>query len=106
MCIGVPMQVLAEGDGALLAWCRGRHGREQLDMLLTGALPAGTWVLAFHGAARRVLDAGEAQAIDRALDALDVALTGGSARPRDFDACFPDLAGRTPQLPEHLRSPR
>jgi hydrogenase expression/formation protein HypC len=103
MCIGIPMLVEPAGDGALLAWCTGRNGREQLDMLLTGAQPAGTWVLAFHGAARRTLEADEAAAIDRALDALQGALAGNAAPP-DLAACFPDLIGRTPQLPEHLRS--
>jgi hydrogenase expression/formation protein HypC len=103
MCIGIPMQVLPEGAGALTAWCTGRNGREQLDMLLTGSLPAGTWVLAFQGTARRVLDADEAQAIDRALDALQDTLHG-TATPTDLAAAFPDLIGRTPQLPEHLRS--
>jgi hypothetical protein len=34
-----------------------------------------------------------------ALQALDAALTGGS----DVDRFFPDLVGREPELPEHLR---
>ena len=105
MCIGIPMRVLPEGADALIAWCDGRNGREQLDMLLTGPQPALTWVLAFHGAARRVLDDDEAAGIDRALNALDAALAGDAAPP-DLAACFPDLVGREPQLPEHLRNPR
>jgi hydrogenase expression/formation protein HypC len=103
MCIGIPMQVLPGGAGALVAWCDGRNGREQLDMLLVGAQPVGTWVLAFQGAARRVLDAQEAAGIDRALDALGGALAGDEGSI-DLAAFFPDLIGREPQLPEHLRT--
>lgn len=102
MCIGVPMRVLPEGAATLLAWCEGRTGREELDMLLVGPQPANTWVLAFHGAARRLLDADEARDIDRALDALDAALANDAAA--DLSRFFPDLVGRSPQLPEHLRS--
>lgn len=103
MCIGVPMKVLSAD--ALIAWCEGRTGREELDMLLVGPQPAGAWVLAFHGAARRLLSADEARSIDAALDALDVAMAGdGSAAPPDLSAFFPDLINREPQLPEHLRA--
>ncbi|EGQ61862.1 hypothetical protein GGI1_09398, partial [Acidithiobacillus sp. GGI-221] len=59
----------------------------------------GTWVLAFIGAAREVLDEDEAQRISRALDALAAAMAGEAVD----DALFPDLAGREPMLPEHLR---
>jgi hydrogenase expression/formation protein HypC len=106
MCIGIPMQVLPESADMLMAWCEGHdRRREQLDMLLVGAQPARIWVLAFHGAARRVLDEDEAHSINRALGALDAALADGAAPP-DLSACFPDLIGREPQLPEHLRNQR
>jgi hydrogenase assembly chaperone HypC/HupF len=85
MCIGIPMQVVNPGIGA--AWCEGRGQRRQLDMLLVGDQPPGTWVLAFNGAARRVLDADEAAQTGAALDALEAALAGA----RDFDAYFGDL---------------
>lgn len=98
MCIGVPMRVLT-GD-ASLAWCEGRGGHAELDMLLVGPQPAGTWVLAFQGAARRVMTAQEALHTNAALDALDAAAAGET----DLARFFPDLAHREPQLPEHLRS--
>ncbi len=106
MCIGIPMQVSPDSADALLAWCDGPDGRrEQLDMLLVGPQPANTWVLAFHGAARRVLDDDEAQHITRALAALGLALaTDASPTDLDLAACFPDLIGREPQLLEHLRA--
>ena len=47
MCIGIPMQVVDIGNGR--PWCEGRGRREQLDMMLVGDAPPGTWVLAFHG---------------------------------------------------------
>jgi hydrogenase expression/formation protein HypC len=98
MCIGVPMRVVDESAGR--AWCEGRDGRVELDMLLVGPQPVGTWVLAFHGAARRVLSEEEAAQTTAALDALAAALTGET----DLARFFPDLAEREPQLPEHLRS--
>jgi len=85
MCIGIPMQVVGPGLG--VAWCEGRGHRRQLDMMLVGEQPAGTWVLAFNGSARRVLDAEEAAQTNAALDALEAALAGGE----NFDAYFGDL---------------
>ncbi len=101
MCIGIPMQVVS-GD-ALFAECervslQGTE-RERLDMRLVGALPAGSWVLAFHGAARRVLEAQEAAQMTDALHALHAALEGDGDR---IDALFADLIDREPQLPPHL----
>jgi hydrogenase expression/formation protein HypC len=85
MCIGIPMQVVSATEGR--AWCAGRGERHELDTLLGGDQPPGTWVLAFNGVARRVLDAGEAAQTSAALDALEAALAGA----RDFDAFFSDL---------------
>lgn len=98
MCIGVPMRVLDAGEA--VAWCEGRSGRERLDTMLVGVVAPGTWVLAFRGVAQRVLSQEEAEATNAALDALDAALAG----QQDLDRYFPDLAGREPQLPPHLRS--
>jgi hydrogenase expression/formation protein HypC len=99
MCIGVPMRVVGEGLG--MAWCEGRDERVELDMLLVGPQPVGTWVLAFQGAARRVMSEEEAAQTTAALDALAAALAGET----DLGRFFSDLADREPQLPEHLRSP-
>ena len=85
MCIGIPMRVLTATDGR--AWCEGRGERLHLDTRLIGDPPPGTWVLAFSGTARRMLDPGEAERTNAALDALEAALAGA----QDFDAFFGDL---------------
>lgn len=109
MCIGVPMRI-ERVDGTVAVAAReaadGTVERHQLDMLILGSQPPGTWVLAFHGAARRVLDEVEARQILDALSALAIALDGGGSQDRSqrsLDALFADLVERTPQLPEHLR---
>jgi hydrogenase expression/formation protein HypC len=98
MCIGVPMQV-REMAGESSAWCESRGQRFLIDMLVVGPQPAGAWVLAFLGAARHVMAPDEAARTLEALGALDAALAGDA----DLDRFFPDLAGREPELPEHLR---
>lgn len=100
MCVGLPMQIVTvEGRFAL---CARRGETYRLDLALVGEQPPGTWVLAFLDAARAVIDPTQAREIDAALDGLAAAMTGDAAA---IDAFFPDLAGRTPELPEHLRSP-
>jgi hydrogenase assembly chaperone HypC/HupF len=102
MCIGVPMQVIV-GDGAgTFAVCESRGARRRVDMLLVGELPPGTWVLEFHGAARRVMSADEANQTLNALTALDAVLNQDGDRVV-IDAMFADLVEREPQLPAHLR---
>lgn len=98
MCIGVPMQVLAM-EGEAVAWCDDRGQRVLIDMLIVGPQPAGTWVLGFQGAARQVMSPSDAAQTLVALEALSAALAGNT----DIDRFFPDLAGREPELPEHLR---
>jgi len=99
MCIGIPMQ-LVQG-GANRAPCEGRGQRETLDLMLIGEQPAGTWVLAFRGAAMRVMNVDEARETNAALDALEAVLAGAS----DIDAHFADLVDREPTLPDHLKGP-
>jgi hydrogenase expression/formation protein HypC len=105
MCIGMPMRI-ESGDGfAAVAAAEAADGTVEhhtLDMRIVGPQPPGSWVLAFHGAARRVLDPVEARQIGDALAALAVAL---AERPQAaaIDALFADLVDRPPQLPEHLR---
>ncbi|TVO68764.1 HypC/HybG/HupF family hydrogenase formation chaperone [Denitromonas ohlonensis] len=99
MCVGEPMQVLASGEHR--ARCRDRRGREcEIDLLLTGRQPVGAWLLTFLGAAREVIDADRADAVTRALDALDAVMRG---EPADLDAAFADLLDHEPQLPDFLR---
>jgi hydrogenase expression/formation protein HypC len=92
------MRVQRDAQGTV--WCEGRGRRLQLDISLVGEVPDGTWVLQFHGSARRTMTEEDAALTNAALDALDAAARGAT----DFDAFFPDLIGRTPQLPAHLRS--
>lgn len=101
MCIGVPLQVQAPEADGVFALCGDGVVRERLDLRLVGPQPIGTWVLNFQGAARRVLDAEEAQQIRSALQALQAALHGDG---QAIDELFADLAQREPQLPEHLRN--
>jgi len=99
MCLAVPMQVIEPlGD---TAWCTGREGRKRIDLALVGPQPAGAWLLTFLGAAREVISEESARKTDRALDALAAVLAGDQA---GIDDAFADLIGRTPELPEHLRS--
>jgi hydrogenase expression/formation protein HypC len=91
------MQVIDAGDTH--PWCEGRGGRSRVDLLLVGPQPAGAWVLAFQGAARRVLSAAEAAQTNAALDALEAAIAG----EQDLGPFFADLVDRELELPEHLR---
>ncbi len=100
MCIGFPMQVVEPRNRYAL--CRREGETREVDMILTGEQPAGTWVLVFLDAARQVLDEDEAAKIGDALTALSLAMSGET----DIDHLFPDLAGREPQLPEHLKPPQ
>jgi hydrogenase expression/formation protein HypC len=51
MCIGIPAQVIEAGE--FIARCRTRNGEEQINMMLLGPQPAGTWLLTFLGSARK-----------------------------------------------------
>jgi hydrogenase expression/formation protein HypC len=100
MCIGVPLQVFdTEGSHA---WCEADGQRERVDMMLVGDQPAGTWVLAFNGAARQVLSEAEAAQSRAGRRALAAVLRGES----DVDEFFADLIGREPALPLHLQPVR
>lgn len=100
MCIGIPMCVVEAGWGQ--SGCRPRDGGEvrQVDMVLVGDQPVGTWVLVFLGAAREVLDEATAHQISDALMALDLAMRGGQG----VDHLFADLVDREPQLPDFLKA--
>jgi hydrogenase expression/formation protein HypC len=100
MCIGTPMRVVTAGEH--FAECTGRGQRQRIDVRLVGSVPQDTWVLAFRGSAVRVLTAAEAAQTNAALDALDQLRSG----VHDVDACFADLVGREPQLPDHLKGGR
>jgi len=105
MCIAIPMRVLKVLPGRALCerYGRGRQEQSWVDMTLVAQQRPDTWVLVFLDAAREVVSAEQAALIGKALDALTVARTDPSA---DFDRLFPDLAGREPELPEHLKVQR
>lgn len=98
MCLGIPVQIVEPGD--YYARCRGRNGSCVVDLCLVGAQPVGTWLLTFLDAAREVIPAERATAINAALSALDAIQAGET----DMTAFFADL-DREPQLPEFLRTP-
>ena len=97
MCIGLPLRVV-ESHGTF-AWCEADGQREQLDMMLVGEQPVGTWVLGFLGTARQVLGDEEAAQARAARQALAAVLRGDGT----VDAFFADLVDRVPELPAHLR---
>jgi hydrogenase expression/formation protein HypC len=88
MCIGIPMQIVSVGEPR--PWCEGRGLRQQLDIMLVGEQPPGTWVLAFQGSATRVMTADAAAKTNDALDALEAVLAGAE----NLDAYFTDLVDR------------
>ena len=97
MCIGAPMKIVSCADGTALAVGRGEQA--QLNVLMVGNPPPGSWVLAFRGIALRVMSDDDAAQTNAALDALAAVLAGGD----DIDVHFQDLIDRQPQLPAHLR---
>lgn len=97
MCLGIPARVLESGEH--FARCASRNGELRVDLSLVGAQLPGTWLLTFLDAAREIIPAERAAAIDAALDALDAAQSGAT----DFSAFFADL-DREPQLPDFLRT--
>ena len=97
MCLGIPVQVIECGEH--FARCTGRNGEVRVDLSLVGQQAPGAWLLTFLEAAREVIDAERADAINAALNALDAAHSGET----DFSAFFADL-DREPQLPDFLRT--
>jgi hydrogenase maturation factor len=94
------MQIL-EKDG-LVARARTREEVRWIDVQFVPEAEAGDWVLVDRGWARFRIDALEAGRIDMALEALEAVSRG----EEDVDHLFPDLANRTPELPEFLRPDR
>jgi hydrogenase expression/formation protein HypC len=98
MCLGIPVRVVSVSG--TVARCEGPDGAVDVDVALVEPVMPGEWLLSFLGAARGRLDADEAARIAMALGALEAIERGG---PIDMAAFFPDLVGREPELPEHLR---
>ena len=91
MCVATPVQVMQSHE--VMAVCRGRNGIEDVNMLLVGKQPAGTWVLSFLGWAREVIDEQQAREIDLALDGLQKIMDGADAI--DVAHHFPGLGQTT-----------
>ena len=87
MCVGIPVKIIKSGE--FMATCEGRNGVEDVNMMLIGPQPEGTWVLNFLGSAREVLTEDDAQKIDKALDGLDAMMNADG--PVNMDEFFPDL---------------
>jgi hydrogenase expression/formation protein HypC len=87
MCVGIPALVLEDGD--FVTRCRTRNGEEQINLMLTGPQPAGTWLLTFLGSAREVITEQDARQIDQALDGLSAIMSG--EEEIDVDHYFPDM---------------
>ncbi|MCU7796794.1 MAG: HypC/HybG/HupF family hydrogenase formation chaperone [Candidatus Thiodiazotropha sp. (ex Notomyrtea botanica)] len=88
MCVGIPAQVIEAGE--FVSRCRTRNGEESINMMLTGAQPAGTWLLTFLGSAREVISEQDARHIDKALDGLSAIMSHDE--DIDVDHYFPGLA--------------
>jgi len=86
VCIGIPVQVIEEGD--FISLCKGRNGEEQVNMMLIGPQPVGTWVVSFLGSAREVISEQDAINLNKALDGMLELMTGNEI---DVDHYFPDM---------------
>lgn len=95
MCVGTPVQVVRSGE--VMALCRGRNGDEDINTLLVGKQPVGTWVLSFLGWAREVIDERQAREINLALDGMQQIMDGAE---------FIDIAHHFPGLGQPLAEPR
>jgi hydrogenase expression/formation protein HypC len=93
MCLAVPLQIVAwEDAGGDLVIVERQEGeavrRERVNMMLLGAQPVGTWILASLGLAQEVIDDAQRALIEDALAALSAALDGNY----DPDRHFADLS--------------
>lgn len=89
MCLSIPMRVIEWVDEeGMLAWVERGEGdslrREQVNMMLIGAQPVGTWILASLGLAKETVDDENRALIEDALSALDSSLDGNYDSSRHF----------------------
>ncbi len=106
MCIGLPMQVKESGFG--VARCEGMGITREVDTLLVGEQPAGTWLLVFLNSAREILTEDDAMKISNAVQAVESVMSDQSGissqglNSERIDALFADLVDREPQKPASL----
>lgn len=86
MCMGLPMQVIESGPA--YAMCDYAGTCRQIDTMLVGEQPPGTWLLVFIDAAREVISAEDAHKISDALNALNSVMNGGDG---NIDHLFADI---------------
>lgn len=89
MCLSIPMRVIEWVDEeGMLAWVERGEGaslrREQVNMMLIGAQPVGTWILASLGLAKETVDDENRALIEDALSALDASLDGNYDASQHF----------------------
>ncbi len=99
MCIGVPMQI-NKVDG-LVAVCANEEEEVygKVDLSLIGEQSVGTWVVAFLGSAREVIDPGFLPELLDARRAMRAIQNG-----ENIDDFFQDLVDRKPELPDFLKT--
>ncbi|WP_305800879.1 HypC/HybG/HupF family hydrogenase formation chaperone [Thiolapillus sp.] len=106
MCIGIPMQIKEVGFGH--AVCEGMGMRREVDTLLIGEQPVGSWVLVFLNSAREVLSPEDAAKISSAIRAVDMVMengdsvSSGALDNTSIEALFADLIDREPPKPDSL----
>lgn len=106
MCIGIPMQIKEVGFGH--AVCEGMGMRREVDTLLIGEQPVGSWVLVFLNSAREVLSPEDAAKISSAIRAVDMVMengdsvSSGTLDNASIEALFADLIDREPPKPDSL----
>jgi len=106
MCIGLPMQI--KESGFAYAICEGLGVTRQVDTLLIGEQPVGTWVLVFLESAREVLSEEDAMKISNAVKAVDMVmsnngeLSANGMSTQSIEALFADLTDREIPKPASL----
>lgn len=106
MCIGLPMQIIETGFG--YAICEGLGVTRNVDTLLIGDQPVGTWVLTFLDSAREVLSQEDAKKISDAVKAVDIVMKNNGVMStsgmdmQNIEALFADLVDREPPKPASL----
>jgi hydrogenase expression/formation protein HypC len=106
MCIGIPMQVVESGFG--YARCEGMGMQREVETLLVGEQPPGTWLLIFLDSAREVLSEEDAARITDAVKAVDLimqndgAISQSSLENETIEALFADLIDREIPKPDSL----
>ncbi|MCP5268798.1 MAG: HypC/HybG/HupF family hydrogenase formation chaperone [Zoogloeaceae bacterium] len=81
MCLSIPMRVVEwDDEEGFFAWVERGEGdnlrRERVNMMLIGAQPVGTWILASLGLAKETVEEEDRLLIEDALAALDASLHG------------------------------